>query len=169
MAAVCRGEIFTLTTDYPCCPQGVDQITCRFSTDGDDTFRALNPESFGSEDVLDGAGGFDVLDVDSISVGIPAPVIEGVERINNLVANPALNLSAVSGLEQLWSSANAIYTNASLSTIFGADGDGGLISVDFADDLSGDSDVFQIALEDNDGFLAEFIGPDLGGGVRICR
>lgn len=140
-----QGEIFTLLSPTVGDPNaGIDSVT---GTAGDDTFRALGAGSLESADVIDGGNGFDVLNISeaAVSGGTAAPVISGIERINNDDSNSTINLSAVTGVQQVWSTGAAngdvfTYTNASLATVFGTSGAAGAantVSIDYAGSVAG--------------------------------
>ena len=166
------GNIFTLTG-------GNDNLA---GTINNDTFRALDATSLSSSDVLNGGAGFDVLNISDGAIGSAAvgaggvatttatPVLQGVERINNSDAGATLNLSAASGLEQLWSSGASgtyNYTSVAASVTVGASGtdafSGKAVDVDFAGSFSGDSDAIKLAVDDVDGAGVTFTSADAAG------
>ncbi|MBB6182425.1 DUF4214 domain-containing protein [Pseudorhizobium flavum] len=135
------GDTFTLTASGTGV-SGVDNIT---GTAGDDIIRAVDAGSLSTSDTINGGAGFDTLNIADGAIaggtfntatppvqqagGSAAPVITNVERINNsdnggATGASTLNLSAVSGVQQVWSNtAGAFaYTNAALATVFGASG-----------------------------------------------
>lgn len=90
-----------------------------------------------------------------------APVINSVENIfvANGTANAAaitLNLTDVTGLEQLWYEATAAFAftadNADLSTVFGVNDSAAAATynINLATDLTGSNDVLTLAADDND-------------------
>lgn len=113
------GEIFTLTATSAGI-SGVDNIT---GTANNDTFRAVDAGSLSTSDSINGGAGNDVLNISAGAITTSAaPVITGVERINNS-GTGTLDLSAVSGVQQIWSSGAATtYTNAAAGTVFGTSG-----------------------------------------------
>ncbi|KTQ95610.1 hypothetical protein NS226_10715 [Aureimonas ureilytica] len=113
------GSIFTLTAAANTVTGGVDNVT---GTAGNDTFRAVIAESFGSEDIINGGAGNDVLNISAGAIfgDEVNAVVSGIERINN-ADTATVNLSQTTGVEQIWSSAAGVYTNASTSTVFGAE------------------------------------------------
>lgn len=132
------GETFTLTNSSNAITGGVDEVT---GTAGQDTFRAVLANSLGSTDILDGGAGADVLNIAaagiSTTAGDNAPVISGVERINNSDAVTTLNLANVTGVEQVWTDGAAgTYTNASTGTTFGATA-ASTVNIDYAGSLTG--------------------------------
>jgi hypothetical protein len=131
------GEIFTLTPAGNTVTGGVDIVT---GTAGDDNIRAIAANSLGSEDVIDGGAGFDTLNISAGAFATgAAPVISNVERINNAVTGANLDLTSVTGAQQIWSSgAAASYTNANINTVFGAQGAGPVgATIGFAGSLAG--------------------------------
>lgn len=171
------GNILTLTTDADVVSTDATSLQFRSSANND-TIRALDLGTLSSSDVVDGGAGFDVLNIadGAIAGGTATPVIRSVERINNSDVGSTLNLSATSGLEQLWSNAAAAgnaftYTNASLATVFGTSGSTAAhtINVDFAGSLAGDTTV-HLATTNAAGANATFdFGTDATGieGVSI--
>jgi len=113
------GEIFTLTASNTGV-SGVDNLT---GTANNDTFRAVDAGSLSTSDSINGGAGNDVLNIAASAItGSAAPVITGVERINNS-GTGTLDLSAVTGAQQIWSSGTATtYTNAAASVVFGTSG-----------------------------------------------
>ncbi|MHA6684639.1 DUF4214 domain-containing protein [Mesorhizobium sp. A556] len=141
------GAIFTLTNNTDVQTSGVDVI---HGADGADTIRAILANSLDSTDVIDGGSGNDVLNISAGGL-VPgaAPVISNVETINNnsTVLTP-LDLSNVTGVKQINSSADAVYSHASLATIFGATGAAQvLIGIDAS--LAGTNDTLHLAVADN--------------------
>lgn len=125
------GDIFTLSATT------ADKIV---GTANDDQFRAIAADSLSDEDVLDGGAGYDVLNISAAAIkgDLAAPVVKNIERINNSDAGATLNLSAVTGVQQVWSNAGAAYTytNAALSTVFGSNG-ATLVNVAYTGSLAG--------------------------------
>jgi len=113
------GTIFTLTAASNTVTGGVDNIN---GTAGNDTFRAIIADSLGSEDIISGGAGTDVLNISAAAISGAElnAVISGIERINNADTD-TVNLSQTTGVEQIWSSAAGVYTNASTATVFGAE------------------------------------------------
>jgi Ca2+-binding RTX toxin-like protein len=140
------GDIFTLTAGAP-----ADNIV---GTANDDTFRAIVANSLESTDTLNGGGGNDLLTIAPGALVFGAsPVISGIERIDNAAAGQFLNLSAVNGLEQLWTMPAAllvptIYSEASIATRFGYESTlGGTVAIDYRNgDLAGANDTALLAV-----------------------
>ncbi|MBB6182075.1 beta strand repeat-containing protein [Pseudorhizobium flavum] len=148
------GSIFTLTDASNTTTGGVDNVV---GTANDDNIRAISGGSLDSGDVINGGAGYDTLNIsDDAYVANAAPVISGVERINN-GESVALDLTDVSGVQQIWSSnaAGATYDNASLSTVFGTTV-GGTIDIDIEASTAGNSDTLRLAVDDNNGTDAVF-------------
>ncbi|CAN7665931.1 hypothetical protein LJR030_002862 [Rhizobium sp. LjRoot30] len=115
------GQVFTLTSTTNVATGGVDTVV---GTAGDDTFRAITADALDSVDTLTGGAGFDtlVISANGLINTSPAPVISGIERINNS-SNNTLDLSKVTGLQQAWAQNTAnTYTGAALATVFGLEG-----------------------------------------------
>lgn len=140
------GQTFTLTT-------GADDL---MGTSGNDTFRAFEgttsagtAPTLTSADIIDGGAGFDTLAIRDIAAlaNNAAPVIRNVERIDNSSTN-VLNLTDVTGLQQLWSLDEGSYTNANLDLIFGAQGVDGTITIglEAGTDLSDSGDELNLAV-----------------------
>lgn len=145
------GETFTLTSSTNVVTGGVDEVT---GTAGADTIRAVIANSLDSGDIIDGGAGSDVLNISAgaIKAGA-APVITNVETINNAGAD--LDLTSVTGVERINSSATAVYKGASLSTTFAAAGAAD-VTVNVAGSVSGKSDTLKLAVDDNDGTAVAF-------------
>lgn len=152
------GETFTLTN----AAVPPDNIT---GTANNDTFRAIGPNSLQSTDTLHGGAGFDVLNISAGGlVNGASPVIEGIERINNADANKVLNLSATTGVEQVWTNPGGVattttYNEAQLATRFGYENTGfsGTVAIDYRNaDLTGTSDTARLAVN-NPGTAAIFV------------
>lgn len=154
-AAATAGQTFTLTAAANVQTAGVDEIT---GTSGNDTFRAVVAASLDSTDIINGAGGFDVLNIAAGGIAAAAnqPVISGIERINNADAATTLDLRNVTGVEQVWTNtgAAAVATSrANLDITFGASGHaaGTAVVTQLAPTVSvtGDNDTLNLAVSNN--------------------
>lgn len=97
----------------------MDDLT---GTTGNDTFRAfdLGAVTLQAFDTLNGGAGTDTLNIaDAAFAATAAPVISNIEIINNESAGDELDLTNVTGAQQIWSEANGVYSNADTDTIFG--------------------------------------------------
>jgi hypothetical protein len=131
------GNIFTLTSAGNIQTGGVDEIE---GTENSDTFRAITTDALDSTDILDGAGGNDVLNIANGGLApSSAPVINSIETINNADSS-TFNLESVTGTNRInTTSANAgNYTNAALATVFAATAST-TVNVAYGDDLAGSS------------------------------
>ncbi|MHA6687889.1 DUF4214 domain-containing protein [Mesorhizobium sp. A556] len=143
------GEIFTLTA-AGFAADGVDVV---HGTAGADTIRAfagIFGGSLDSTDVIDGGAGNDVMNISAGGlVSGAAPVISNVETINN-AAGGTLDLSSVTGVKQINSSADATYSHASLDTIFGISGAplGTAVLIGIDASLAGANDTLHLAVDD---------------------
>jgi len=152
------GDILTLT-------KAADAIT---GTTGDDTIRSLTAADLTSADVIDGGAGIDTLNITLHSAS--APVIKNVEIINDADAT-AMDLTAVSGVQQYWSTGAVGNTinNAALSTIFGTKLTGkGTVDVDILASTAGKADTLKIAAQDNTG-LTTFISKADAGTIELLE
>ncbi|MHA6644841.1 DUF4214 domain-containing protein [Mesorhizobium sp. A623] len=141
------GGIFTLTNAMNFQTGGVDVI---HGTDGADNIRAILANSLDSTDVIDGGAGNDVLNISAGGlVSGAAPVISNVETINNNnTAATFLDLSSVTGVKQINSSASATYSHASLDTIYGISGSPSVIQIGIEASLAGANDTLHLAVDD---------------------
>jgi hypothetical protein len=98
-----------------------------------------------------------------------APVISNVEIINN-AAGGILDLSSVTGVKQINSSADAAYSHASLDTIYGISGGASQITIGIDASLAGANDTLHLTVDDTVGFstfqtwngdLSADISPDI--------
>jgi len=143
-------QTFVLTT-------GVDSF---IGGSADDKFNAASAESLGSDDVLDGGAGRDVLNISAGAIGNrgAAPAIRNIETINNSALGATLNLANATGVEQIWTdmagfagTAATRYNDASVATTFGirnSTGTNSDVNINFAEDLAGNTTV-NLALADN--------------------
>jgi hypothetical protein len=151
------GEIFTLTNASNVQTGGVDII---HGTDGADTIRAILAGSLDSTDVIDGGAGNDVLNISAGALSpfpspSAAPVISNVETINNNNTTLTdLDLGNVTGVKQINSSADAVYSHASLATIFGATDAATQVLIGIDASLAGANDTLHLAVADNLGTVA---------------
>jgi hypothetical protein len=151
------GEIFTLTNASNVQTGGVDII---HGTDGADTIRAILAGSLDSTDVIDGGAGNDVLNISAGALSpFPSPsatpVISNVETINNNNTTLTdLDLGNVTGVKQINSSADAVYSHASLATIFGATDAATQVLIGIDASLAGANDTLHLAVADNLGTVA---------------
>ncbi len=156
------GEIFTLTNAGNLTTGGVDVVQ---GTDGADNIRAILPVSLDSSDIIDGGAGSDVLNISAggINLAANAPVISNVETINN--AGGDLDLTAVTGVNTINSSADANYIGASLATLFGASASAVAIDIGTAASLAGTSDTVHLAVDDNAAAVAFTVSDGAGGAL----
>lgn len=158
------GKTFTLTV-------GADTLE---GTDAADTFRAVTANSLETVDSITGGAGDDVLNIAALAIPAlgAAPVMSGVERINNAAVTEPLNLGAVSGLTSVWST-NAVaastqfYDDASLTTTFGASNSATTtINIDIKASTAGLSDTLMLAADDNNANTATFTSTDDAGTIE---
>jgi hypothetical protein len=155
------GEIFTLTNFTNVQTGGVDVV---HGTDGADNIRAILPASLDSTDIIDGGAGTDVLNISAGGI-LPtaAPVISNVETINNADGAP-LDLTSVTGVQNINSSNNAIYLHTSLATVFGASAAAGVIQIGIEASVAGTNDTLHLALDDNAAPVTFLVGD---GGLTV--
>lgn len=154
------GDIFTLT----------DEIDDVVGTDGNDTFRAITDDALETADIIDGAGGDDVLNIGATAMqaaGSATPALSNIERINSS-STDALNLSSSTGVQQVWArDANAVFAGVAAGLVIGIDNATGAVTADVTFngdvDLADDDNAVSLAVANNDGNTVDFTFGDADG------
>ena len=120
-------------------------------TSGDDTFTG-SAGTLSRDDYLNGGGGDDVLvaGLENDRSGAEAPRIYGIETLYIDAQGGDLSLRNVRGADAVYADQTSIIIeDATLSPAFGARGvESGTVTIDFRQDLSGDSDTLKLISED---------------------
>ncbi|WP_035205103.1 bluetail domain-containing putative surface protein, partial [Acidovorax sp. CF316] len=126
------------------------------STDYNDTILAPTPGLLSSSEVIDGAGGIDVLRATLAAGASVAPVLRNVEKVY-ITAGAGAEFSAAgtTGLAELWingAEASATFSGLALGTTVGLQNSvaGGVLTVNFTN-ASGPMDASTIVLADATG------------------